>query len=140
MLVQDLVRRSTVSIGHRDRMSDACRLMESNDVGSVVVLGDDGEPVGVLTDRDVALYMSQGFDDPSVREVMTWEPITIEADQDIEACLKRMEESRVRRILVVEPGGDKRLVGVVSLDDILVHLGEVMSRAAALIQAEIAYR
>jgi hypothetical protein len=50
-------------------------------------------------------------------------------------CLERMEEFRVRRILIME--GDV-LVGVVSLDDILMHLSYLLNKASALIRYEVA--
>jgi CBS domain-containing protein len=48
-----------------------------------------------------------------------------------------MEEFGVRRILITE---NETLLGVVSLDDILVHLGYLMSKASSLIRAEIGIR
>jgi predicted transcriptional regulator len=59
------------------------------------------------------------------------------AEADIEMCLERMEEFGVRRILIME---DETLVGVVSLDDLLVHLGYLMSKASSLIRSEIGMR
>ncbi|MEJ2152466.1 MAG: CBS domain-containing protein [Gemmatimonadota bacterium] len=55
---------------------------------------------------------------------------------DVEQCLERMETHGVRRIPIVDD--EDELIGVVSLDDILIHLGRVLGTASALVRAEVA--
>lgn len=136
MLVQDMITRAPVIIRPDAPLSAAATRMRDGAVGSVVVV-EVGEPVGVVTDRDVALAFAEGLEETLVRDIMSPHPICIPADADIEMCLERMEEFSVRRILVTE---DDTLVGVVSLDDILVHLGYLMSKASSLIRSEIGVR
>lgn len=134
MLAQDLITRAPVTLEPGGKLSDAARRMREADVGSVVVV-DRGGPVGVLTDRDAALALASGVEDLLVTDVMTPFPVMIPATADVEQCLDRMESHGVRRILIMED--DERLVGVVSLDDVLMHLGYLMGKAAALVRTEV---
>lgn len=134
MLVQDLMTRAPVVVRPVAPLTAAAARMREAAVGSVIVM-EGAEPVGIVTDRDVALALSEGLDGASVGAVMTPHPVSVPAGADIEMCLERMEEFRVRRILIME---DDALVGVVSLDDILMHLGYLMSKASSLIRSEVA--
>lgn len=134
MLARDLITRPPVEIARGRRLSEAARQMEERNVGSVVVV-DDGEPVGILTDRDIALHMAAGVDDAPVDDLMTSKPVCVRGNVDVEYCLDKMEEHCVRRMLVLEDSDE--LQGVVSLDDILLHLSSELATAAALIRGEL---
>jgi CBS domain-containing protein len=137
MLAQDLITRAPVLVDRKAPVAEAVRRMRDVDVGSVVVVEHE-EPIGILTDRDVALDLARGVAGGRLAEdVMTPVPVSIPADADVELCLERMEENGVRRILIVE---DSVIVGVVSLDDILMHLGYLMGKASSLIRTEITPR
>jgi CBS domain-containing protein len=110
--------------------------MGEADVGSVVVVVDGDDPVGILTDRDIALYLAGGVEDSRVEEVMTSHPVSVERGTDVEQCIERMGSHEVRRVLVLDENG--HLEGVVSLDDIVMHLSNTLEKAAALIRAEVA--
>jgi CBS domain-containing protein len=134
VLIEDLMTRSPVTVDVGATLADAALRMREGDVGSVVVV-DGNEPVGILTDRDVALYMAGEVEDARVEKVMSMHPIAVARDEDVERCLERMAAGQVRRILVIDEDG--ALVGVVSLDDVLVHLAGTLGKAAELIRAEL---
>ena len=136
MLIQDLITRAPVAVGSGASLASAAARMREAGVGSVVVT-DEAVPVGIVTDRDVALALAEGLEAAVVSDVMTPCPVSVRFDADIETALERMEEHGVRRILVLE---DAKLIGVVSLDDVLLHLGYLMGKASALVRAEIGVR
>lgn len=136
MSIEDLITRSPVTVTKGARLSEAARRMAEGDVGSVVVVVDQKEPIGVLTDRDIALHMAAGVEDARVEEVMTAHPVCVRRGTDVEQCIERMEAHEVRRILVLDEDGD--LAGVVSLDDIVMHLSNTLGKLAGLIRAEVA--
>jgi CBS domain-containing protein len=107
--------------------------MESADVGSVPVV-DGGTPVGILTDRDIAIrVVAQGRDPSStqVGEIATDQPYYVEPDQDLDEALELMAYRKVRRLPVVEDG---MLVGMLAQADV-VH--EVKEKKAAHVIEEI---
>ena len=99
-------------------VSEAARLMKSEDVGSLPIL--EGERVtGVVTDRDIVIRAVAEEKDPRgmpVREVASRDLVTIDQDQDLSEALKLMASHQVRRIPVVDR--DDRLVGVVAQADV----------------------
>ncbi len=102
--------------------------MDANTIGCVVVV-DDGAAVGIITDRDLVCRVVALDRDPEktrAEEIMTDNPVTMERKDDIEALLELMAEKKIRRIPIVSEG---RLVGIVSLDDILVEVSSYLFNA-----------
>ena len=99
-------------------VSEAARLMKSEDVGSLPIL--EGEKVtGVVTDRDIVIRAVAEEKDPRgmpVREVASRDLVKIGQDEDLSEALKLMASYQVRRIPVVDE--DDRLVGVVTQADV----------------------
>ena len=99
-------------------ISEAARLMKSDDVGSLPIL--EGERLaGIVTDRDIVLQAVAEEKDPRgmpVREVASRELVTIGPEEDLSEALKLMASHQVRRIPVVDE--DSKLVGIVAQADI----------------------
>jgi CBS domain-containing protein len=134
MIVRNVITRAPVTVAQDDDVTKAAWLMKEEDVGSVVVL-EEGSVVGILTDRDIVMRAAVLADHTPVREVMTLMPVCLDGNADIEEALEKMEQYGVRRLPVLDTGG--KLIGVVSLDDILMHLSRVLGRAGTLIRAEV---
>lgn len=108
----------------------AARRMVRNDVGALVVVqGGTRRPVGLLTDRDIAVRCVAADLDPEqtpIGSVMSAPPQAVDADTPIEEAVERMAGSAIRRLVVT--GEDGRLEGLVSLDDVLrLRVGEAGS-------------
>jgi len=99
-------------------ISEAARLMKSDDVGSLPII--EGERLaGIVTDRDIVLQAVAEEKDPRgmpVREVASRELVTIGPEEDLSEALRLMASHQVRRIPVVDE--DSRLVGIVAQADI----------------------
>jgi CBS domain-containing protein len=118
MPVKDLIKRKVVVIEPADPVKLAAKRMEDKLVGSLVVIDGD-KPVGIITDRDIAIRVVGGEKSPDtpVREVMTKDPITISEDASFFELTKTFRDSAVRRLIVVDKEG--RLVGLISIDDVM---------------------
>jgi CBS domain-containing protein len=105
-------------------VSEAARLMKSEDVGSLPIL--EGERVtGVVTDRDIVIRAVAEEKDPRgmpVREIASRELVTIRPDDDLSEALKLMASYQVRRLPVVDE--DNRLVGVLAQADVAMEAKE----------------
>ena len=96
---------------------EAALIFRDEDCGVVPVL-DDGKPVGILTDRDIALALIE-FPDlhgRPVAEVMSREVVAILPTDRLDAIHAKLAEAHLRRLLVVDPAG--QLVGIVSQSDL----------------------
>ena len=113
----------------------AARLMRSKNVGALVVI-NAGRPVGMLTDRDVAIeVVAKGMDPDTVRvgDVMRKKPVTIQEDLGILDAAKVFAKTGVRRLPVVTRKGI--LVGVIAVDDLIMLLGNELGHVASALSA-----
>jgi len=107
-------------------ITEAALIFVDHNCGVVPVL-DGGKPVGILTDRDVALAASRYDDLPArpVSDVMTRDVVTVPADAPLSGVEAAFGEHKVRRLLVVDAAG--LLVGIIAWSDLVPHIpaGEV---------------
>lgn len=104
----------------------AAALMRDHDIGMVPIVDDDRRPIGVITDRDIAIrhVASCHHNDCVCRETMTSNsPLTVRPTDDVGVVMRLMRQDAVRRVLVTEPHG--RLVGVVATADLLRHADQL---------------
>jgi CBS domain-containing protein len=99
---------------------DAAIKMRENDIGTIVVCESADKPVGIVTDRDIAVRCAAAGGEPGsceVSKIMSRDIVTIGQDKTIRDAEKLMEERQLRRLVVVDGSG--RLCGVVALSDIV---------------------
>lgn len=103
---------------------DVARLMRDHRVGSVVIVDSAGQPVAMLTDRDLTLrILAEGADPATAALGHASRPLICgEPEMELNEAAALMVQHRVRRLPVVSEG---RLVGIVSLDDIAVRSGNL---------------
>ena len=105
-------------------LRDAATKMKQLDVGLIPVC--DGDRLkGVLTDRDITVRATAHGRDPSntkVSEVMSTDVAYCLEDQQVDEAVSLMEARQIRRLPIINT--EKRLVGIISLADIAVHVGD----------------
>jgi len=132
--ISDVMTQGVVTAETEDSLRSVGELMRDRNVGSVVVC--DGErPVGVITDRDLALAVVADQVDPedSARSQASQPLVTGEVEMDIEEAVAIMIQHRIRRLPVTE---GQLLVGIVTIDDLAVRAGDL--QLAQQITAEVA--
>jgi CBS domain-containing protein len=115
----------------------AAERMHQRAVGTLVVVNELQQPVGIVTDRDlVERVLATGRDarDVVVAEAMTKEPVTISESASLECALAAMRSGKFRRLPVVNDAG--KLCGLVSVDDILMCIARELSLAGDLLKEE----
>ncbi|HSE05996.1 MAG TPA: CBS domain-containing protein [Methylomirabilota bacterium] len=116
-------------------VDEAARAMRTRNVGALVVV-NAGRPIGMLTDRDVAIeVVAKGMDPEIARvgDVMHKRPITIREDLGIFDAAKVFAKTGVRRLPVVTKTGI--LVGVIAVDDLIMLLGNELGHVAGALSA-----
>jgi len=121
MHVREIMSADLVSCAPDTPLREVARLMAEHDCGPIPVVDPDGrrQPVGVVTDRDIACrVVAKGRNplDLSAKDCMSSPVVTIAQDAPIEDCCRLMEQRQVRRVLVVDERGDA--CGIVSQADI----------------------
>jgi len=111
--------RDVVVVDLATSVAHAARIMTEKQIGAVPVV--DGERVaGIFTERDVmARVVAAGVDPEAtpVSAVMSTSLVVSDVRDTHDVCLRRMQQARVRHVLVLDAG---RLAGVLSLRDLLV--------------------
>jgi CBS domain-containing protein len=124
MAIGDVMRTRVVTVGPGDSARLAVLRMLEEGVGSVAVC-EAGRLVGIFTERDVLGLAGEGTDLDAVRigDVMTREPLTVDADVPVLDAARLMGDKKIRHLPVVE---GEHLLGMVGIRDIL---GSLVARA-----------
>lgn len=123
MSVGRLCSRVVATASPRESVRTAAERMFDHEVGTLVVVEQAGQAVGVLTDRDIALRCVAGRVDPNetpIAELMSTPPHLVDEHTPIEDAVSRMADLGLRRLVVT--GEDNRVVGILSLDDVLEQI------------------
>jgi len=115
----------------------AGRRMKDRNVGTLLIQDAESRPIGIITDRDLAVrVVGEGLDPTltTVGQVMTELPESVHEETPIELVLAQMRSGPYRRLPVVDANG--KLVGLVSLDDILDLLAEEFNEIGQLLKSE----
>jgi len=104
-------------------------------VGAVVVVSDAGEVVGIVSERDIVRTVAEKgatcLEDP-VERCMSREVVFAAPAETVDALMERMTDRRIRHLPVVQDG---RLVGIVSIGDLVKHkISEIEAEADGLKQ------
>lgn len=140
MSLQKFCERPVVTISAEQSVIDACRLLREKNVGCLVAV-QNGKLSGILTDRDIALKVTGEKKDPQhtqVREVMTPDPMRIAVSKTLHDLTSLMHSHHIRRVPIVE-GGDK-VVGLVTLDDLVMLLGQEMADIGQGVSGALFYK
>ena len=129
--VRDTMTGNPRSIDASASVVEAAQLMREGHIGSLPIT-DDGQLVGMITDRDITTRVVADAVDhmkAPVGDVSSRDLITVEPDRDLDEALQLMAVHQVRRLPVVEDG---RLVGIVAQADVALSENE---KAGKLVEA-----
>jgi uncharacterized protein (DUF2267 family) len=115
---------------------EGARAIENNNIGAVIV-HDAGRVVGIVTDRDLTVrVVGRGLDPKAttLADVMTKDVATLSPRESRADAIRLMLERNIRRIPLVDDG---RLVGIVTLDDLLLDEAAPIDRLAEVVQAQL---
>ena len=140
MKVGTLCVRETVLIEQGESLLAAAKLMHNYHVGALVVVERDGEknrPVGIVTDRDIALRCVAEERSPQTKvgELLAGELVTAPEEALLYDVLETMKAKGVRRIPVVDAQG--YLAGIMTMDDVIEFLTDEMKAISALYYREV---
>jgi len=121
--IRDIMTPAPVCMAPAETVSAAARAMKEHDIGTVLVL-DQGQLRGLVTDRDITVRVLAESRDPSatgIGEICSEDLVTVGPDDDVAVAARLVRERAVRRLPVIDGG---RPVGVVSIGDLALDWGE----------------
>lgn len=134
--VQDMIRKKGTeifSISPSASVLEALKLLAKHNMGAALVM-EGGEVKGILSERDCVRKLDlsgKQAKDTRVDEIMTEKVITIDANEELEACMALMLEKNIRHLPVYSAG---TLEGLISVRDVLREVVEVQKSMIAQLE------
>jgi CBS domain-containing protein len=124
--VRDLPPGRLLSVDPQARLSEVAREMRGNDADSVAVM-EDGVLVGIITERDLVRAIADGVNpsQTAANVIMTADPATVTADEDVSVVALKMMSLGVRHLPVVD--GNGKPLGLVSARNLVAVLDRANS-------------
>lgn len=119
MRVERAMTKNVFTCLAHQTLEQAARTMWEADIGCLVVIDDERRPIGVITDRDIAMAAytrGVALRDALIGSAMSQKVITARPDTRLGELESLMQAEQVRRVPVIEPNGT--LVGIVTLGDL----------------------
>lgn len=138
MPVKDFGRSELRTIAPGESILEAAQQMSTHDVGCLAVVDGNQCPVGMVTDRDIALAVAHRRIDAAttaVDEIMNHPAVTVTAEAPVAVAIRFMRQYSVRRILTVDAESG-RLEGMLTLDDAVQLLASELSGVASLTRTQ----
>jgi len=116
--VRDIYHKGVILCKPDSPLQEVVRVMADTEVHAVMVTEQEGEPpVGVVSHIDVIAHYGENLSAIQAREVMTSDVISISEDATVEKAAKKLLESNIHRLLVVNE--QNRPLGILSTTDII---------------------
>lgn len=135
MPIEDLARSNAVTASRETPVAELAATMAEENIGSLVITNDE-TPVGIVTDRDLAVrVLGEGIDPTgqTAADVMTTDLCTAEPDAGFYEAATLMAEHGVRRLPICK--GDT-LVGIITADDMTELLVDEQRLLGDIIRAQ----
>lgn len=112
----------------------AIKEMADKNVGALLVVNEEGKPVGIFSERDYARKVAlknKSSKKTKVREIISGDLITATPQFTVEDCMRLMSNHRIRHIPIME---DNQVAGIVSIGDIVNWV--IQAQTETIIQLE----
>ena len=120
-LVSRMSKRKCYTLTETDTVKTASQNLHEKKVGSMPVLNKDNNVVGIISERDLSqfIYAERFNSSLPISQIMTKELVTCDLNTSVTELMDEMTEKKIRHILIME---DKKLLGIVSIGDVVNHL------------------
>ncbi len=114
-------RDELLTVGPNEPTINAIKKMKERNVGSVLVVSEEGKLVGIFTERDVLRLVAEGKPlDRPIGEYMSKKLITATLTDSLSKVASIMVEKWIRHLPVIDERG--KLVGIISIRDVLRYI------------------
>ena len=131
--IAKLIERSCVTTRADCPLDDLIAILAGRHIGTVVVVDRDHQVIGIVSERDIIRHLSTGGTsaDTLTKNIMTSKVITVENNVTSAQLMQLMTEHRIRHVPITHDG---KLVGIVSIGDVVKRLLEKYEQEAELIK------
>ena len=120
-LVSRMSKRKCYTLSEADTVKVASQNLHEKKVGSMPVLNKNNNVIGIISERDLSqfIYAERFNSNLPISQIMTKELVTCDLNTSVTELMNEMTEKKIRHILIME---DKKLLGIVSIGDVVNHL------------------
>jgi len=120
-LVSRMSKRECFTLSEEDTVKIASQKLDEKKIGCMPVLDKNKNVVGILSERDLSrfIYVEKFNLSLSVSQLMTKNLVTCDLNTSVTELMDEMTEKKIRHILIME---NKKLLGIVSIGDVVNHL------------------
>ena len=137
-LVEDYMTTTTVTMNFKKSVLDIAKKMFAENISSVAITDDDGEIIGILTERDMMKVIANELPPGgiSAMNLMSFPTVTVKRKSPIEEAAKIMATKKLRHLIVEDTYG-KDVIGIITSTDLARYLkqksktNEELSRSEA---------
>ena len=137
MSVGQCCQTDPVTVHESLTVREVAKLMEVQDIGCVIAVDGEDRPVGIVTDRDVALRaLRRGLDpdEVTVGDIMERDVSTVRQRTPLTTAMRRMRSDAIRRLPVVDSDG--KVVGLFHWSHAIGIVADELQQAAQVAAAQ----
>jgi signal-transduction protein with cAMP-binding, CBS, and nucleotidyltransferase domain len=136
-LVEDYMTTTTITMNSKNNVSDIAKKMYAQNISSVPITDDEGEIVGILTERDIVKVIAHELQphEVSAMNLMSFPAIKVKKNAPIEEAAKIMAAKKLRHLIVEDTYGT-RTVGIITTSDLIRYLKK-KSKTEDLLVSEV---
>lgn len=123
--ISSLNLKKVIKVKKNLPIKKALNLFIENNIGSLIVVDDEKNAIGILTEKDFIIKIEDEkcvFDIKEVSEIMTEFPVCIRFDESVETALQLLSSKKARHLPVLDR--DSKAYAMLSVRDMLSHIGE----------------
>lgn len=119
MQIKDVMTKKVITISEEANIKDAITSFKKHDIGFLIVTNDFNEVQGVITDRDLLLYLDDKAKfDSKIADIMKKNIISVNQNMDISVAAELFGYYQIKRLVVLNDYDD--LIGVISVRDLAI--------------------
>jgi len=126
-----------VSVSRQAPVLEAIRVMAEHHIGAVLVM-EGAQLLGIASERDYArkvILQGRSSHDTPVAVIMSSPVVCVGPHDSVAECMSIMTEKHIRHLPVIE---GERVIGVISIGDLVKELIEEQKQEISLLQQYIA--
>ena len=120
-LVSKMSKRECHTLNVADSIKEASKKLHEKKIGCMPVLDNNKNIIGIISERDLSqlIYTEKFNINLPVEKIMITDLVICDLNTSVTELMDIMTEKKIRHILIME---DKKLLGVVSIGDVVNHL------------------
>jgi predicted transcriptional regulator len=134
-LVENYMTTTTVTMNFKNSILDIAKKMLAQNISSIPITDDEGEIIGILTERDMMKVIANELSPRGISAMMSFPTVTVKRKAPIEEAAKIMATKKLRHLIVEDTYG-KDVVGIITVTDLVRYLKQKYKKDEDLSDSE----